>query len=598
MIDVEQVVIDVQVPQDELRIVAMQPYIRFRGPVVEPFRWSTDAVEAQLGAISRTLDISLTGFNGLPANFTVFPEYAIPGVPGASLVSERIAAGDWPNGSIIIGGLDGITKAEYVDLCRSLDIRFSALNAPDTVPDGQWVNCCLLWVKNQKGMVDKWVQPKVRPAWTELAVPCNDMFRGSTVYVFECQYGASRYPCRFVTLICFDWVASPAGTTVIEELVMGLDQKWVQSQGALDWVFVIQHNSRPNSASFLNATYRFLTDPSHPFVQRDKAVVLHVNTAVSPNPVGKGEGAFSACVFSPTTQFDCRACRPTVCMQPSVRRANNALERCKDVVFREMGECVHAFSARVPRFVVPDATDRSYPLPLAEVHAVKGSGDPRLCGGSVPAAVKWLNDALDEINKLAETQLVGRPLRAKAEALESTVIAKVRTTDGHTASAHINWATCAYRNGSVCRDKARMLNVDLWGLDEVEALDHILDSLTSLGLAYGLEFDGAVLHCTLRADEKFVQVLAIRGDAYGDCRLHYDEYVAYGGVDPVLVIARGRHPFVPGPREFLRLDETGDERGLAFLSYAELINICREVTDSNHLKECLDAILPRDRRII
>src|SRR4030042_3215048 len=82
------------------------------------------------------------------------------------------------------------------------------------------------------------------------------------------------------------------------------------------WVFVIQHNNAPNHCSFLNSTYRFLTNrEDFPFVARRDAVVLHANTAISKRPSRGGEGAFSACIFSPYTQFVCNVCRPTVCMQ-------------------------------------------------------------------------------------------------------------------------------------------------------------------------------------------------------------------------------------------------------------------------------------------
>ena len=97
---------------------------------------------------------------------------------------------------------------------------------------------------------------------------------------------------------------------------------------------------------------------------------MHVNTAVSKLPSRTGDGGFSACVFSPSAPLDCDGCRPTVCMQPKSLRGSQNLGRCKDVVFREMGECIHVFRVRVPRFITPDATDRTYPLVNAQVHSV------------------------------------------------------------------------------------------------------------------------------------------------------------------------------------------------------------------------------------
>ena len=599
MIDVEQIIVNVRMPSDEVRMVTMQPFIRFHSADEKRFQWSDDAVELQLAAIHRTLDIAQCGFNGLSANFMLFPEYAIPGLRGASVINDRISEVAWPNESIIIAGVHGISKDEYRDLCDKLAANVYSSNKPDFVQNEEWINCCVIWVKDREGVIQKWVQPKVRPAWLEMNVPCNDMFHGSNVYIFECKYEPSGYPCRFVTLICFDWVASVDGTTVCQELLTQLTELRAPDPTPLDWVFVIQHNPSPNDPSFLNSTYDFLTDANrHPLIERDKAIVVHANTAVSPHPARTGSGGFSACVFSPSAQLDCSSCRPTVCMQPSSLRGSNILRRCKDVVFREMGECIHAFTVRVPRFVTPDARDRTCPLPLAYVYATCNSVDPRLPEGPVPAAVKWVGDSLDDVELLSATALAGRPLKAKAETVEADIIAGMRASNGHAASNSVNWAACSFSNGKVSRDENHCLNADLWGVEEADALKHVLHSLTSLGLAYNLEFEGAVLHGAIQNNGDFIQVVAIRGYSHRDCRLHYDELIPKQSADPVLVIARDRDNLIPLTGEYLRIDETAGDRSFAFLDYQTLIANCRRAKDSNTLKRHLDGKLPKHHRII
>lgn len=599
MIDVEQITVNVRMPSDEVRIVAMQPFIKLHSTTEEPFRWSDGAARVQLAAIHRTLDIAMDGFGGRSANFTLFPEYAIPGIAGAAAINDRISANEWPDESIIMGGVHGISKDEYRELCDVLTAHVSQPNAPNSLPDNQWVNCCVIWVKDREGVVQKWVQLKVRPAWPEMRVTCNDMFCGSNVYVFECKYEPSGYPCRFVTMICFDWVASVAGSTVCHELLAKLTELRTPNPTPLDWVFVLQHNPGPNHRSFLNSTYQFLTDANtHPFIERDKAIAVHANTAVSPHPARTGLGGFSACVFSPSAQLDCNSCRPTICMQTSSLRESNILERCKDVVFREMGECIHAFTVRVPRFVTPDATDRTFPLPLAHVHAVGYSNDPRLPGGPVPAAVKWVSDSLDGVNRVSATALADCPLKVQAEAIEPAIINAMRISDGHIASDYVNWAACSFSHRNESRDKSRRLNADLWGAPETEALEHVLHSLTSLGLAYGLAAGNAVLHGAMQNDEGFIQVVAIRGDTHQDCRLHYDEHIPHQGTDPVVVIARDRDNLRPTREEYLRIYETAGESGLAFLDYQTLASRCRNSPDNDTLKRHLDDFLPKRRRII
>ena len=214
MVDVEQITIDISVPHDVERVVAMQPFVELSEE--EPFQWQPAKVDSQLDAIRRTLELGQSGLNGRHANFTLFPEYSIPGIEGATIIDEKVQSAPWPNESVIIAGIHGLAKDEYAQLFQHLAVNVSEANFPDSVPSSEWVNCCLIWVKDRNGEIQRWVQPKIRPAWPENNVEYNDMFRGSTVYVFDCKYSLTSYPCRFVTIVCFDWVASEGGTTVLD----------------------------------------------------------------------------------------------------------------------------------------------------------------------------------------------------------------------------------------------------------------------------------------------------------------------------------------------------------------------------------------------
>ena len=251
--------------------------------------------------------------------------------------------------------------------------------------------------------------------------------------------------------------------TVYEEVLYQLNQKWDGSPEPLDWTFVIQHNRAPNHASFLHNTFRFLTDPiTYQFVNRNDAAIVHINTAVSHEPARSGFGAYSACVFSPRTQFDCNCCRPTVCMQPVGLRQSDILARCKDIVFREMGECIHSFQIRVPRFVIPDATDRSFPLVNASVHGAYDLNDPRLSGNAIPASVKWINDLLDIIDRVSGTDLNGCPLQAQAEKVEPDIITALRYTEPNIIEGKMKLAVTDFSKGDKTRAENILKNPDVW----------------------------------------------------------------------------------------------------------------------------------------
>lgn len=598
VITVEKVLIDITVPADEVRVIAMQPFIVFPDNAVEPYRWLTEAVPRQLNNIQRTLDLARNAFSGDGAHFTLFPEYAVPGIQGAALIDNVIRSNNWPTGSVIIGGIDGLPKADYQQLCDSLSLQFSAGNAPACIENNQWVNCCVVWVKNAQGAIARWVQPKIRPAWPELNVLYNDMFRGQMVYLYEARYAPTGYPCRFVTLICFDWVASVAGITVCDELLAGLSEG-LNDPMPLHWAFVIQHNPGPNHPSFLNSSFRFLTDSaSYPFVERDNAVIIHANTAVASTPARDGKGAFSACILSPNAQVDCTGCRPTICMQPSKLRANPTLQRCHDVVFREMGECIHTFTVRVPKFISPGVSDRTCPLPRASVHPVAPSEDARLPGGPVPASVKWMNDSLDKMPPPSEVAYDGCPLKAKSKVAEESVCLSLRKRDGLAALETVQWATCSYSKGRKSRDVERLRNADVWDATEADALKHVVFSLTALGIAYTLHCDGTVLHACIETGNGHIQVVAIRGGTHQDCRQHIDDLVPKDSNDPLLLISRDNENLTPTQEEYLKLDELIGETGMAFHDYNTLITTCRNANSGQDLREKLDGILPGYRRII
>ena len=335
-----------------------------------------------------------------------------------------------------------------------------------------------------------------------------------------------------------------------------------------------------------------------PFVERGLAVVIHANTAASTRPLRSGDGGFTACVFSPNIRFECRSCRPTVCMQPQSLRGSAILQGCHDVVFRESGECIHAFAVRVPTFVTPDATDRTYPLPFANVHPVCDSDDPRLSGGAVPAAVKWVGDSLDEIERVSTTALSNCPLKPKAEEVEPEIISRMRSSSRQVAAKTVNWAACNFSHDEESRDEDRRLNPDIWDAPEADALEHVLHSLTSLGLAYELEIDSSMLHGTVHGDKGFIQVIAIHGDTYADCQRHFDEFVQPSVTDPVLVIARDRDNLRPVPDEFTNVVDPENKSGVVFLDYHIIVDNCRNAADSVVLKGKLDVILPEYRRII
>lgn len=598
LVSVDEIELDLEVPTESVRVVAMQPFIRLQEDAFEPYQWSEHAIPAQSDAIMRTLDLA-QGREGVPpADFLLFPEYALPGLEGIRQVHRRLSSTAWPAGSVVVGGVHGIDREEYRRICAEFAPTVQASDSPEAVDADQWLNCCLTWVKEENGTLRRWIQLKIRSAWEERNVQRQRMRGGSTVYVFKGRYAnTDGFPCRFVTFVCYDWVAAPMGRTACDEVLQQLHTRWAGNPTPLHWAFVIQHNPSPNHVEFLRNTARFLIEntPSH-FVMRREAVVIHANTAASERPARRGRGGHSSCVFSPSAQLDDRVCRPTVCMQSEVIRGSDSLARCKDVVFREIGECVHRFDVRVPQWVTPDASDRSTPLVLAEVHPLSDVSDPRLPGGQVPASVKWVNDELDVIERLSDPTLRDSPLQTPASAVEEALIRGLRSGDGALTLTRMRWANCDRSSGGEA--EKRRENPDVWDRIEAEALQHLLHSLTSLGIAFPMELGEAASHGVIEASRRHVHVFAIRGDTHENCRAHYEDVHPARRADPTLVVLRDHHNLRFTEREVSKIYEVREDHGLRFIAYQDLATASREATDPEDLREAIDAFIPGDRRIV
>ena len=463
------------------------------------------------------------------------------------------------------------------------------------------MNCCVTWIRDGQGVVKVWVQPKIKPSRQEIEI--GGMFCGSGIYLFRGRYQQGGFPCYWITLLCFDWIAS-GPTPVVSTILRTLDEQQAELSDSgglpLHFVFVVQHNEKPNHNVFLGNTEQFLTDTDFPWVERNDTVVLHVNTAASLGPNRGGDYGFTACVFSPKSTFLDGSRLPTVCQKWAKEfRGRNDLGACLDVIFREMGQCVHRFSLRVPKFVTVDVGDRTYPVDRAEVFATETSADPdpRLPGQQVPADIKWLNDSLDDLQHFSDRVMDGKPLQATAKAFEVTLRSQVRDVKSDAASRIVMWSTCP--DGQPKGDKYED-DPDLWGQRQSDGFEHVCHSLTGLGLAYEVKLDQEDPHGILRRKDSssLTRILAIRGADHTACREYFDRKIRKTLNDPIVVVSRDHDNSTPTLQEFQKFFEPEGHSGTRFLDYQTLRQQCASANDSAALRTVLDKFIPEDGRII
>lgn len=499
-----------RIPAAGFGLLLAQPRVELSAH--EPFRWEGGKRQAQLEAVSRVLTLAAQPPPSVgPIHFTVFPEFSVPGLDGIAMIDAAMAANNWQVGTVVIAGIDGLSKADYGLLCSAAETRVAAPNAPANVAESQWVNCCVIFVKQAEGKVDRWVQPKLAPAEDEWATCYQQMFLGQAVHVFRGQYdNGSAF--IFFTMICFDWIARRDGNLRWREVLKDLDAraKKARADYPLSAVFIPQNNPEPSHHLFLQSAADFLSHPAdYASVKRDGCAVLFANTAGRVSPGKCSQYGHSALVYSLGSFSKCDYCPPSYCACGKLLRKTDALGNCVDVVLRERGECVHICSVVPSKFLDKTAAGKTPPLRNVHVFQLRdGLPDPRVPNAPVPAVGKWVQDQLDDIHS--------RPGSAPAQPHPhlSTLMA------GAHEQNRIQLRGVA---SEVLERRMRMAGAlatlpDEWGTPEENALEHMISTLAIVGLGWGpLDLHGCLFHGLVSTMPQRVELLAVRANTYEGC---------------------------------------------------------------------------------
>lgn len=576
MVHVETVdlsVRNVRLPPDRVGMVIAQPNTTLTA--AEPYQCTEASKPQQLAMVAETLAVSRAVRHGAPkTHFTVFPEYSLPGLEGVQLIDDALRAGDWPAGTIVIGGTDALSETQYQELLQRdathVDV---ARNGTDNVGHGRWVNCAITWVKGADGTVERWIQPKLHPAWPEMNISHQHMFCGTSVYMFKGRL-ENDVPFRFCTLVCFDWVATIGARTPLQWILSDLHQQADGNQLPLSWLFIIQHNPKPSHHTFLTGVSTFFNQTEFPNALRDRACLVFANSAGKAAPGRTSEFGGCSVVLSPQSLFTQPDCAPTFSSGgPQFRDGSNLLATFKDVVFRERGACIHSFAQVNPGSLVAGAAGRSLALEDATVCPVLGVLEPRAPAAEVPAPIKWLNDELDDLPRLSLVHHAAL-LAAQADSAHVTNTAALRGLSSQSTSHAITLAA----------QESSAEHADRWSTTESEALRHLLHTLDIVGVAFAPPtVGGTTAHATFPIDTQLVDLVAVRGASHEEC-IEHSKTVLPNPQRQLLLVSRDHdntrwqrrfgsflQPAVPEPGAERRI--TDPASGTMHLGYQNLLEV-------------------------
>jgi len=188
-------------PHDRVGMVIAQPHLTLTQQ--EPFRTVAARKPELLDNLTATLAVSRAApHQAEKTHFTIFPEYSIPGLEGVDLLDAALADPQWPTGTIVIGGTDALSKSDFASLAgRAGSHLDTAHNELDQISDSEWINCAVIWTKAEDGTVERWLQPKLWPAWQEQTISYQSMYRGKSIFSFKGNLSNDQ-KYRFSSLIC------------------------------------------------------------------------------------------------------------------------------------------------------------------------------------------------------------------------------------------------------------------------------------------------------------------------------------------------------------------------------------------------------------
>jgi hypothetical protein len=499
---------NVTLPSDRVGMVIVQPHLSLTA--VEPYRCKAQAKPQQLAMISATLEVSRAVRHGAPkTHFTIFPEYSIPSPEGIALVEAALQAPEWPNATIVIGGTDALSKAEFAALAGTPGTHLDlAHNSLDRVANNDWINCGITWVKAGDGTVERWLQPKLYPAWPELNVHYQHMFRGNSVFTFRGPFN-NQTQYRFCSLVCFDWIATVENKKIWQWVLEELQGQAAQAQAelSLSWFFVVQSNAKPSHDTFLTEVGRFFDQNTLPSVRRDRACLLFANSAGKSRPGRADTYGNSSLVFPPQTLFTQPECSPTFSNGGRRFRSSTLLSAYRDFVFRERGACIHSFLQVNPNSLNAGAAGRTIAVENAFVFPLDGVIDRRVPSDSVAACIKWLNDELDELPSLSVTY-PHVPLATPSNATHRETVAALRQISPQSAAYAVKLAA----------QESKAKHADDWSQTESHALEHLVHTLDIVCLGSSPPtVGGDSAHASVVMNSQAVDLLAIRGASHEDC---------------------------------------------------------------------------------
>jgi hypothetical protein len=293
MVEVIEKFIPLRLPSEErvsMLLAQIPSRLRYRNyayHLVDP--------KSQWAMVERILRMVARGEDGLDrATFLVLPEASVPFESRDDLLS--IIQRDFRPNTVTIAGFEHISLRQFWQLlaeygAHNAEAHRLTADGMNRAEADRPVNWCLVAVKDEEGGLRCFVEAKTHPFFGEefLDQP-RDLYRGQYVYFFRSQHA----PLSFVVLICLDYIYRDRHGSNILTIIRKANDLYYRERLALDLLFVIQCNPKPEHQVFQDTAVGFYGEHLifTPGVKNATTVFLNTSSETSVEGVTEGRGDF------------------------------------------------------------------------------------------------------------------------------------------------------------------------------------------------------------------------------------------------------------------------------------------------------------------
>jgi len=272
--EIKIITIDLKIdlPSDHLCMIMAQPLLKLQA-TSNGFKLDRSILEIHKRTILSTLELACNppfGNSSYNTNFVVFPELSLP-YDMISTIKDRILQDSWPDNSIFIGGLEGISVEKYLEIVQKSDNPVESNY--ELLGMANYVNCAVVFIKeNHSHGVKMYMQPKIKSSRGEQAI---GMREGRHLFIFISS------KLNFFCLTCFDAISTDLKFKLLASKIIGNLREMVVKKeipNVLDMVFILMHNEKPHFRDFQESVYQILNGGGRE-LRCDHGSVVFVNTA-------------------------------------------------------------------------------------------------------------------------------------------------------------------------------------------------------------------------------------------------------------------------------------------------------------------------------